>query len=490
MLKEYKARSGQSVYDVCMIVYGSLDYVVKLCADSGLSDADRNDLSGVTFVYDTDFVANQAVQSFLDAANRGTNYFTPDSGCPIISGLSVDSTTPSSITVVWDSSPLAVGFEYVLTNTNTIPVSGWINTTSTTATILGLISGSTYYVWVRTICGAGRISAAASVEATTTVPEIMLWISPWLDPDITNPSPGDFMPYAMPPMSIFTGFTVVTLPTIVIPDEAAEDAYLLYLNSGFDPLLTGTFSRSSGVFSYAAGIGETPSVYGTIFVLYKRMKLTLTDMIATKPMGFRYRSGSGINTTQMVVEWGDGEDPNYYNTPAATTVVTHTFTATSTAVYVYHNDKVDILEFIENGLIYPANAKLSKIEENLPKYLLTLDISSCEEFADSESNVSGIDITMCDSLRVLSFRSNPALQGFSGLFIDLKPSLNSIVMQSNPLSTSTTNGLINTFVANSWTGATGGTIIITNSPAAAPSAPSATSRATLASAGWLQTYNP
>ncbi len=488
MLKEYKARSGQSVYDVCMIVYGSLDYLVKLCSDSGLTDADLNDLSGVTFIYDTALVANQAVQSFLSADNRGTNYFTPDSGCPIVSGLSVDSTTPSSVTVVWDSNALAVGFEYALTNTDTPPMAGWLSTTGTTATVSGLISGSTYYVWVRTICGAGKFSGAISVEATTSVPELTLWISPWLDPDVTNPSPGFFMPYAMPPLSIDTGFAVVALPTIVIPDEAAEDAYLLYLNSGFNPLLTGTFSRATGIFTYTAGTGEVPSIYGSVYVLYKRTKLTFTDMIATKDTGYIYRSASGANTTQMVTDWGDGTDPDYYNTPSVTTTVTHTFDDTSTGVYVYHNDKMTSLTFDEAGSVYPADAKLSKIEEDLPKFLSALDISACQEFANSESGVSGIDISMCDSLTILSFRQNTALNGFSALFTDPKPLLSSLIFEYNPISTAVTDDIINDFVANSWTGLTGGTLRFINTPTAAPSATSAAARATLTTASWTQTY--
>lgn len=488
MLKEYKARSGQSVYDVCMIVYGSLDYLVKLCSDSGLTDADLNDLSGVTFIYDTTLVANQAVQSFLSADNRGTNYFTPDSGCPIVTGLAVDSTAPSSVTVVWDSNALAVGYEYALTNTDTPPMTGWLSTTGTTATITGLVSGATYYVWVRTVCGAGSFSGSVSVEATTSVPELTLWISPWLDPDVTNPSPGDFMPYAMPPLSIDTGFAVATIPTVVIPDEAAEDAYLLYLNSGFDPLITGTFSRSTGIFTYTAGTGEVPSIYGSVYVLYKRTKLTFTDMIATKELGYRYTSYSGANTTQMVTDWGDGTDPDYYNAPAVTTIVTHTFADTSAGVYVYHNDKMLYWNFIETGTFYPANAKLSKIEEDLPKFLNALDISTCQEFANSEAGVSGIDISMCDSLTILAFRQNTALVGFTALFTDPKPLLSTLTFEYNPISTAVTDSLINDFVANSWTGLTSGTLRFINTPAAPPSAGSAASRATLTTASWTQTY--
>jgi hypothetical protein len=74
MLQEYKARDGQSAYDVCIIVYGSLDYLVKLLVDSGIENADTSDFSGVTFLYDPTLVTNQAVQTFLTRDNRGTNY--------------------------------------------------------------------------------------------------------------------------------------------------------------------------------------------------------------------------------------------------------------------------------------------------------------------------------------------------------------------------------------------------------------------------------
>jgi hypothetical protein len=74
MLKEYKARDGQSAYDVCMLLYGTLDYLAKLLVDSGIQNADTSDFSGVTFLYDPTLVNNQAVQTFLLTDNRGTNY--------------------------------------------------------------------------------------------------------------------------------------------------------------------------------------------------------------------------------------------------------------------------------------------------------------------------------------------------------------------------------------------------------------------------------
>ena len=38
MIAEVPYREGQSVYDLCLQVYGTLDYLVKFCVDNGITD--------------------------------------------------------------------------------------------------------------------------------------------------------------------------------------------------------------------------------------------------------------------------------------------------------------------------------------------------------------------------------------------------------------------------------------------------------------------
>lgn len=80
MLKNYKAVNGQSIYDVCLNTYGTLDRLIKQLVDSGGAQG-VNDVpaSGQAYVYDDDLVVDQAVnQAYLLTSVRyatvnGTN---------------------------------------------------------------------------------------------------------------------------------------------------------------------------------------------------------------------------------------------------------------------------------------------------------------------------------------------------------------------------------------------------------------------------------
>jgi hypothetical protein len=80
MLKNYNAVNGQSIYDVCLNTYGTLDQLIKQLVESGTGQG-VNDVpaSGQVYVYDDDLVVAQAVnQAYLLTATRyatvnGTN---------------------------------------------------------------------------------------------------------------------------------------------------------------------------------------------------------------------------------------------------------------------------------------------------------------------------------------------------------------------------------------------------------------------------------
>jgi hypothetical protein len=67
MLKNYSAIFGQSIFDVCLNTYGSLDRLVKLLQDSGAGQGvNDTPASGQVYVYDDALVVDQQVnQSFL-----------------------------------------------------------------------------------------------------------------------------------------------------------------------------------------------------------------------------------------------------------------------------------------------------------------------------------------------------------------------------------------------------------------------------------------
>lgn len=67
MLKNYSAVNGQSMFDICLNTYGTLDRIVKQLVDSGgIQGVNAVPARGQVFVYDDDLVADQAVnQAYL-----------------------------------------------------------------------------------------------------------------------------------------------------------------------------------------------------------------------------------------------------------------------------------------------------------------------------------------------------------------------------------------------------------------------------------------
>lgn len=68
-MKTYQAIAGQSIYDVCLQTYGSLDYLYKLLQDNGIAGVDVPVTSRQQFVWDDSLVLDQQV----NAAFAGTS---------------------------------------------------------------------------------------------------------------------------------------------------------------------------------------------------------------------------------------------------------------------------------------------------------------------------------------------------------------------------------------------------------------------------------
>ena len=72
--------------------------------------------------------------------------------------LQVTNILAPSATISW-SAPSATnveGYEYVYSTTNTLPTTGFEETTETSVELTDLVPGSSYFVWVRTICDEGN----------------------------------------------------------------------------------------------------------------------------------------------------------------------------------------------------------------------------------------------------------------------------------------------------------------------------------------------
>ena len=57
----FNAVSGQSLLDICLNTYGSLDFLYKLIQDNGVLNANTAILSGQLFTWDDSLVINQQV---------------------------------------------------------------------------------------------------------------------------------------------------------------------------------------------------------------------------------------------------------------------------------------------------------------------------------------------------------------------------------------------------------------------------------------------
>lgn len=79
-MNTFIARDGQSLLNVCLNVYLTLDYLVKLCKDNGISGVNTPVVSGQVFLYDPTVTADQAVatinkfQQVIYATASSINY--------------------------------------------------------------------------------------------------------------------------------------------------------------------------------------------------------------------------------------------------------------------------------------------------------------------------------------------------------------------------------------------------------------------------------
>lgn len=102
-------------------------------------------------------VATDAVT--MVSANAPTNGLTftwTPPACPGAVGLTTSSLTNNSATIVWNQpTPVpANGYEYVVSTTNTVPTAAGTASATNSVNLTGLLSNTTHYVFVRTLCSS------------------------------------------------------------------------------------------------------------------------------------------------------------------------------------------------------------------------------------------------------------------------------------------------------------------------------------------------
>jgi hypothetical protein len=60
-MKNYTAIDGQSIFDVCLQTYGSLDFLGRLIVDSAFDNVNTSPFSGQVFSYDPDLLQDQVI---------------------------------------------------------------------------------------------------------------------------------------------------------------------------------------------------------------------------------------------------------------------------------------------------------------------------------------------------------------------------------------------------------------------------------------------
>jgi len=72
-MNSYYAVNGQSLYDICLNTYGTLDYIVKLMLDNNISGLGYVPLSGQQFIYDSTLVDDQQITQLNYIYATGTS---------------------------------------------------------------------------------------------------------------------------------------------------------------------------------------------------------------------------------------------------------------------------------------------------------------------------------------------------------------------------------------------------------------------------------
>ena len=73
-MQNYNSANGQSLLDVCLSVYGTLDYLYKLMVDNNINGVDYEPVTGQVFVYDDSLTVNSNAFQKRSVAKYSTLY--------------------------------------------------------------------------------------------------------------------------------------------------------------------------------------------------------------------------------------------------------------------------------------------------------------------------------------------------------------------------------------------------------------------------------
>ena len=73
-MQNYNSVNGQSILDVCLSVYGTLDYLYKLITDNNISGVDYVPTTGQLFIFDNSLTVNSNAFQTRNLARFSTLY--------------------------------------------------------------------------------------------------------------------------------------------------------------------------------------------------------------------------------------------------------------------------------------------------------------------------------------------------------------------------------------------------------------------------------
>lgn len=284
------------------------------------------------------------------------------------------------------------------------------------------------------------------VQVTPT-PDLLLWAIP--SPEV---------PYAVADYAIDNGSSVTLVQRMVFYDSTDEDTYIAAFSALY-PLLGGSLLRSGGKMYYVPAPSENPTIFGVaprVLTTYMELKY-LTSAGGDRSCGFRV-AGSG---SLQVIDWGDGKPYDQYEYfTGATNTQTHIYAAFSgfRTANVFHNNDIGQLNFVEDGIAYPATSPIVSILGDLPDGMNTIFVVSCGSLGSDNAGIAQIDLTNCPLIYWIAIQTNTSLLGVdtSLLFPAPQPSLLVINMSNNIFPDAAVDQVINDFADNSWNGTTGG----------------------------------
>jgi hypothetical protein len=163
-MKTYITTYNQTIFDVCIATYGTLNYLGKLMDDNSLAITDYIPV-GSSILYDSSFTPNSV--TFTSGILDG-------SYCGIVSGFGIGNFTTTvgvggivtgGCTITWQPTQYATKYIYQL-NTTGIPPTTFSGTNLLTPQVVltGLKINTNYFIYVATICTNGSTSNWTSLE--------------------------------------------------------------------------------------------------------------------------------------------------------------------------------------------------------------------------------------------------------------------------------------------------------------------------------------